>query len=498
MIVKTNLYDLVSLWDNPDLSEKYVRFELQWNKTKKYRHDEIIQIRDLINTLSLQYEQLDGFIYSYQTPQICKEFDLLKIDESNLIDIEIKGENPSKAKILKQLQQNRHYLGILNRSSRYFCYVQKEKTILELLDNDLREITIDDLKSAILLIKDNYDINLDEQLSANHFLVSPLNSTINFLNNQYFLTEQQRTFKDKIFEILNNPDCKFIGLTGNAGTGKTLLLYDIAKELMSKYKVLIIHCGILCVGHDLLKSDKFDIISIKELKGDDKSKLDILSNHDIILIDETQRIYKSQFEFIKGFTLKNNVRCIFSFDENQTLTKSEKRNEISKEINDLCGKSIYKLSNKIRINREIASFIRILFGKENIQPNQLFSNVKLYYKPKNLWRPFIDYLENKQGYVYIPYTPSMYNFDYYEYNRDTSTNTHHVIGQEFNKVVMVLGDMFYFKDGKLSSFKHPNSDYLYTSLLYQGLTRTRNELALVITQESLFSSILDLFNFTKK
>lgn len=267
---------------------------------------------------------------------------------------------------------------------------------------------------------------------------------------------------------------------------------------MSKYKVLIIHCGILCVGHDLLKSDKFDIISIKELKGDDKSKLDILSNHDIILIDETQRIYKSQFEFIKEFTLKNNVRCIFSFDENQTLTKSEKRNEISKEINDLCGKYIYKLSNKIRINREIASFIRILFGKENIQPNQLFPNVKLYYKPKNLWRSFIDYLENKQGYVYIPYTPSMYNFDYYEYNRDTSTNTHHVIGQEFNKVVMVLGDMFYFKDGKLSSFKHPNSDYLYTSLLYQGLTRTRNELALVITQESLFSSILDLFNFTKK
>ena len=164
----------------------------------------------------------------------------------------------------------------------------------------------------------------------------------------------------------------------------------------------------------------------------------------------------------------------------------------------MCGKSIYKLSNKIRINREIASFIRILFGKENIQPNQLFPNVKLYYKPKNSWRSFIDYLENKQGYVYIPYTPSMYNFDYYEYNRDTSTNTHHVIGQEFNKVVMVLGDMFYFKDGKLSSFKHPNSDYLYTSLLYQGLTRTRNELALVITQESLFSSILDLFNFTKK
>lgn len=68
MIVKTNLYDLVSLWDNPDLSKKYVRFELQWNKTKKYRHDEIIQIRDLINTLSLQYEQLDGFIYLYQTP----------------------------------------------------------------------------------------------------------------------------------------------------------------------------------------------------------------------------------------------------------------------------------------------------------------------------------------------------------------------------------------------------------------------------------------------
>lgn len=44
-----------------------------------------------------------------------------------------------------------------------------------------------------------------------------------------------------------------LGITGKAGTGKTLLLYDIIKEIAKQgVKCCLIHSGILCDGHKSL------------------------------------------------------------------------------------------------------------------------------------------------------------------------------------------------------------------------------------------------------
>lgn len=48
-------------------------------------------------------------------------------------------------------------------------------------------------------------------------------------------------------------------------------------------------------------------------------------------------------------------------------------------------------------------------------------------------------------------------------------DTHHVIGQEFDKVVMLLDSSFYYdENGTLQGIPHPNPDYLYPNLFYQG------------------------------
>ena len=60
-------------------------------------------------------------------------------------------------------------------------------------------------------------------------------------------------------------------------------------------------------------------------------------------------------------------------------------------------------------------------------------------------------------------------------------DTHHVIGQEFDKVVMLLDSSFYYdENGTLQGIPHPNPDYLYPNLFYQGVTRAREQLALII------------------
>ena len=55
-----------------------------------------------------------------------------------------------------------------------------------------------------------------------------------------------------------------MSITGSAGTGKTLLTYDIAKDLKEdRKKYLIIHCGLLNSGHDKLNDEHdWEIIPI--------------------------------------------------------------------------------------------------------------------------------------------------------------------------------------------------------------------------------------------
>ena len=94
------------------------------------------------------------------------------------------------------------------------------------------------------------------------------------------------------------------------------------------------------------------------------------------------------------------------------------------------------------------------------------------------------------GFKFINYSKSNYNespFAAYEEDYDT----HHVIGQEFDEVVMLMdASFFYSEDGELQGVPHPNPDYLYPNLFYQGITRVREKLAIIVVDNfELFSKI---------
>ena len=102
----------------------------------------------------------------------------------------------------------------------------------------------------------------------------------------------------------------------------------------------------------------------------------------------------------------------------------------------------------------------------------------------------IFYFQN-EGYTYISYTMSRYYsdpLDQLAYNK----NTHEVIGQEFDKVLMVLDDKFYYgENNHLMNSEHPNPNYVFGKLLFQGLTRTREKLALIVINNfDLFKKIV--------
>lgn len=76
--------------------------------------------------------------------------------------------------------------------------------------------------------------------------------------------------------------------------------------------------------------------------------------------------------------------------------------------------------------------------------------------------------------------------------QESKTNTHNVIGQEYDGVCMLLDSNWKFDGKKLISNTHPNPNYLFLNLLYQGLTRVRKKLVLVVCEKSVLQALLFL------
>lgn len=107
------------------------------------------------------------------------------------------------------------------------------------------------------------------------------------------------------------------------------------------------------------------------------------------------------------------------------------------------------------------------------------------------WNANAKSLVANNNYQYISITPSFYDhsLDY----QKAEENTHTVIGQEFDKVCMIMDSNFYYENGRLKGKMHPNPDYIFTKLLYQGITRARSDLALILTDKNLLQNIITLF-----
>ena len=483
-----SLKDMVKLSANTALSEPYIKYLCGLPTGHQYRHQEILDTESLLASLSVPEAKLAGFIYGYTVPQLNKEFDLLKITEHACINIELKRDAVPEEQLRRQLLQNLHYLKLLNRQDLcLYLFISSNNVAYTLDEGSIREVSMDELSAILYALGDCEPIDLDSVFLPRNILVSPLNSPDRFLAEDYLLTEHQENIKrDVLVHVDTNTQGRFAGITGGPGTGKTLLIYDIARELSKTRKVLMVHSGILCEGHHILNEhlENVRIISAKELR------LREIKDVDIVIVDEAHRLYTESLDKVERWVKRAKTICLFSYDAGQTLSTSENRRHTAESIDTLCKNHIYKLTNKIRTNKELALFITCLRDLSKYRPEYSFPNVKIFYEPNQLIAPRLAKKLESEGYTYISYTASFYNpsLNY----QKSEHNTHNVIGQEFEGVCMILDDNWFYTNGKLSARLHPNPDYLFEQLLYQGLTRVRSKLALIVCSEAILKEILTL------
>lgn len=159
-----NLYTLTRDVDG-EMKSLYEKALSQRDDKIKIREEEYELIKSIINNLIFcrtGTKSLEDWFYSFTIPQIGKEFDLLKIGKNYTINIELKSQEVSEEKIIKQLTQNRYYLS-----------------------------------------------HISEEI------------------------------KKKIIDGISRGEGLW-GICGSAGTGKTLLLYDVAKALVENFRICVI------------------------------------------------------------------------------------------------------------------------------------------------------------------------------------------------------------------------------------------------------------------
>lgn len=446
--------------------------------------DELLKANNNISIVNRYY-------LGYSIPQIGKEFDLLRFGHNYIINIEIKTES-SIEKILKQQQKNKYYLSFLDKPLHIYTFISNENKLYKLVirnnGDEIEEITFNELCNILMSQEVVTFNNIDDLFNPSDYLVSPFNSPEKFMSEGYFLTVQQEQIYKEIQTKLSDTATNFIALTGGAGTGKTLLTYHIAKETIQRgKKVLILHCAPLNSGHQILIDEYNWSIYMPKYAPN-------TIDFDLIIIDEAQRMYPYQFDkYIKEVRTLNK-KCIFSYDEKQYLRDNEKqyhtKERIEKEL--LC--TPYKLTDKIRTNKEIAYFIRQLFNiKKNI-PNIDYTNIELTYckdcySAKLLLQELLE-----RGWKTPNYTPGTRSFFHYEaYLSNDTESAHSVVGQEFNNVVVVIDESFkYNSQGDLIA---DNTYYSQRQMLYQIITRTRKKLHIVIiNNEVMLNRCIDILS----
>lgn len=465
------------------------------------KDEEFLCLKKFCSLLQAEHPSIEvynNFYIGYSIPQISKEFDLLRIDDDLVIDIELK-KTSTPEKIKKQLIQNKHYLSYLNRNILLVAF-EKDSGSIYTLDKDNQLITIDinGLISALESQNHPYTGDLNKLFNPSNYLVSPFNSTGSFLYGKYFLTNQQEEFKTHVTNSFKSTSHNIIGITGKAGTGKTLLLYDLAKYFIEEGKrVKIFHVGNLNQGHNTLISHGWDISPIKNINKVIDAALDTQGNskYDIIILDETQRIYINQLNKILQFVKEHELKCIISYDPAQTLCFAEKNSKAISTIEASCTDRL-NLSEKIRTNKNLAQFIKSVFDlnkKSQIIPEDVSI---IHFQNESTAKA---YISTKNDFRLINYTPSRYHQDHlddFQYLRICEGTSHSVIGQEFDNVIVIIDNFFYYdKDKQLRSTGRPGNPYDQIKMLFQAMTRVKRKLEMVvINNQAVFGEILKLLS----
>ncbi len=468
-----NIYALTRIKDTKLLQ----KLERQMSKRSRFLYVKDWEMEGLRGLTNHLLEVLPAFChqkmyYSFLIPRIGKEFDLLCLSDDYVLNIELKSGNVSREAIKKQLLQNQYYLLSLGRTVKSYTYVSEDDMLYRLTKGDnLVQVGWEKLAEDLQKLKDCYDGDIETLFNESEFLISPLTDSEKFLNGEYFLTFQQRDIKHDIIENIKAGTGRLQGFTGLPGTGKTLLLYDIAMQLTIKQRVAVLHFGFFPEALQKL-NERLKRVDFYACRG--MVSLPVLNGYSAILIDEGHHIDGELLEDLLAYSKAQNIPLVFTFDQEDAIVSEENTSVLGKRLGEEKEFIRYTLTNRIRMNKELSTFINSILNPTKYGNRRFYPAVEVTFagseiEKKNLVEDF-----EERG------------FEYIEDATDTSF-------KEYDKVVMVIDERFYYDEAYNLRAKEAESERFSVRNLYHGLSRARSKIGLVIDQnEQVFGEILEI------
>ena len=448
---------------------------------KRLKSHELATLRAFCDEMKAQgcgVAELDGFFVGYAIERISKEFDLLRLSDTLILNIELKAplrRSDKEEKIRRQMRTNHHYLSFLGRPLRLFTFVDKDGFYEYQPQQD--QLTRADAKEiADLLRAQKVDPALDPDalfVPAN-YLISPFRDSARFIKGQYFLTTSQQSVKEEILrERKKYPDTCFT-LSAASGTGKTLLLYDLAKTIHAEGgRAALVHCAPLNGDQrSFRRAHGWSIHSAAEIHP-----AALACQADLLLVDETQHLSLSQLNALIAAAEASHTTLLLAFDTAPELGVERPAAILSalRHHHPRLRLSAKSLSDKIRINSALAAFIANLFKQETkpIHPPYNCITIDYLYEPDDL-RATTAYLSS-QGWTILTGAASGPGISLSECGaRDIAP----LVGSEFPGVVTVLDRRFFCDPtGHLQTTDQTSAA---KTALYQIVTRATNELRLIV------------------
>ena len=430
----------------------------------KIRDWEIGSMRALVNQLEAHMEEVPllRFFYSFQIPRLGKEFDLLQIKDGQILNIELKsGAVPDHA-IRRQLLQNRYYLSVLGRPIRSYTYISSANRLVRLNSHDhIVEADWELLCRDLMQESADYEDEIERLFRAELYLISPWTQPERFLKKEYFLTCQQRDIERQILKKIRAEKAGIFSFSGLPGTGKTLLLYDLAMKLSNRQSVCIIHCKEEGKKWNILQKrlQRVTFLSANEIE----TQLAHGSFH-AVLVDEAHLLSEEKGRALLGFC--QNRPLIFDGDREDVIAPEELPPNTMTLLETLPKIQSFRLTNRIRTNAELSSFICDMMHLPRQKTQKFYPHIAVVYANTDTEAEKLLYAYEKQGYQ--------------------RTNT----GEETDRLVVLLEDFWYYeKTGYLRS----GSEEVGVRRLFHQLSTAKEELALIVQQnEPLYDTLLNL------
>lgn len=427
----------------------------------KMREWELESMKALVRELEVHMQDVHAlrFFYSFQVPRLGKEFDLLQIKDDQIVNIELKSGKVSDEAVRKQLLQNRYYLSVQGKMIQSYTYISSQERLVRLNNHDhIVEADWDQLCLALQRQSKDYEGDIEDLFQAEMYLFSPVTEPERFLNKEYFLTSQQKDIERRILDKIRKVKYGYFWFSGLPGTGKTLLLYDIAMKLSVHQKVCMIHCGETGKEWKILHDR---LLRIAFLSDSQLEECPDLKEYSAILVDEAHLLSVKELHRILELSEKHPV--IFSGDDEDVISDEEMDRTMLREIEHLPDIQSFHLTNRIRTNAELSSFIQNMMHLPEKRMVRYYPHIQVVYAND----------EEEAGILLKGYQ---------------------------NQLVFIIDERYYYDEkGYLREQRQKHQKPTAVRTLFHRLNEAKEEFAIIVKRnEAVYEVLLELLQFSKK